>query len=343
MRQLKYNQAQFAILNLVSELNIKVGERLPPERQLIKSLDCSTITMRSALAKMKSLGIIEGKRGSGNFLLKKIDNNIFIGKILRVSIYKENENTPGISTARPQHYLAKQGIGMTGISVHRFDRDLITAARDCMGIILSGWLTEEFLEQIKTLNLPVIICGNTELKTDLPCISLDFKTSAYRLTKIFIEAGCRKIAVFTGTEDYVPGHQQRRGYIKAMSEAGLPYEPYIAPPSKHFRGYERISEFMRQQHCNVDAIIMEHLTLEDFICWCWGNDYPEKPKIGIVQTSIYKGYHQSPDIMWACFTDAETICAKKLSDYIIYGKTMRSQTLAPFIHGIDDNNIDFVN
>jgi hypothetical protein len=343
MRQLKYNQAQFAILNLVSELNIKVGERLPPERQLIKSLDCSTITMRNALAKMKDLGIIKCKHGKGNFLLKKIGNNTSIGKILRVSLYKENENPPGSTSARPQRYLAKQGIGMTSISVHRFDRELITAAQDCMGIILSGWLTEDFLEQIKTLNLPVIICGNTELKTDLPCISADFKTSAYRLTKIFIEAGCRKIAIFTGTEDYVPGHEQRRGYIKAMSEAGLPYEPYIAPPSKRFRGYERISGFMRQHHCNVDAIIMEQFALEDFICWCWENDYPEKPKIGIVQTSVYRGYHQSPNIMWACFEDAETISAKILSDYIIHGKTMKSQTLAPCIHGIDDDNVDFVN
>jgi hypothetical protein len=340
MKQLKYNQAQFAILSLISELNIKVGECLPPERQLITRLACSTVTMHNALAKMKSLGIIESKHGKGNFLLKEIGNDTFIGKILRVSLYKENENPPGNKSARPQRYLAKHGIGMTSISVHRFDRELINAAQDCMGIILSGWLSENFLDKIKALNLPIIICGNTELNTDLPCVSLDFEASAYRLTKIFIEAGCSKIAIFTGTEDYVPGHEQRRGYIKAMSEAKL---PHIALSCKRFCIYERISEFMQHHYWEADAIIVEQPVFEDFICWCWENDYPKKPKIGIMHTGEYKSYHQSPNIIWVKFPDAEVASAKIMVEHIIHDKVMKSQTLKPFIHGLDDDSIDFIN
>ena len=58
-RQLKYNSARLAIMKYIAETGIQVGDRLPPERKLVKRLSCSAITMRHALADMESVGLTD--------------------------------------------------------------------------------------------------------------------------------------------------------------------------------------------------------------------------------------------------------------------------------------------
>ncbi len=342
-KQLKYNQARLAILNLIAESNLKSGERLPPERQLVESLNCSSITMRRALADLEADGLIERKHGLGNYLTRNIDNGTFNSKILYISVRRKNENEPGLALDRTRRYLAGRGIGLHYIASYDFGLEVIQAAKDCIGIILQGWLTAEFLEQTKILKLPAIINGHVSVPTDIPCVTIDSEAAAYRLTRHFIGSGLRNIAIFNGHENYYPGILQCEGYTRAMREAGLEYQHLITPHAQRFFIYDQIAEFMQKHYGKIDAALMEHGTLSQFVTWCWENDYPDKPGIGIYQPpSDYRGYRQGKKLIWADFPLDRPLAAEMLLNHILTSTPMESLKIQPVLHGIDDNLTDFI-
>ncbi len=343
LKQLKYNQARMAILNMIAENDFVVGDKLPPERQLVDSLNCSSITMRHALASLEDEGIIEKRHGLGNYLTKDIRNDVFADKVLFISVIQQDEDAPGSGVDRIRRYLTSRGIGMTYLAVSDCGREVVEAARGCIGIILQGWLTDEFIDKVKMLKLPMIVSGNNELKTDVPRVTLDMVDVSYRLTREFIKAGLTRIAILGGVDEYSPANEQLQGYIKAMSEAGLPYKDYIAPTAGRFATYQQIDSFMRRHHGEVDALLMECTALDIFFSWYWENDYPGKPKIGILQMrEDYRGYHVTRSIYWGHFENLEIVAARLLLDSILNDKPVQSCVLKAVIHGVDDNLTDFV-
>src|SRR5258707_8170434 len=56
------------ILDLVRTGNLRAGDRLPSERQLIDILDISRPSLREALRALSMLGVIESRHGGGAFV-----------------------------------------------------------------------------------------------------------------------------------------------------------------------------------------------------------------------------------------------------------------------------------
>lgn len=66
-RQLKYDQARLAVLNVIAEDRLRPGDKLAPERQLISRMNCSMITLRKALESLEREGMLERSVGRGTF------------------------------------------------------------------------------------------------------------------------------------------------------------------------------------------------------------------------------------------------------------------------------------
>lgn len=68
------------VLEYIKELiisgNLSVGDKLPTERKLSETLSLSRNTIRDAIRIMGSMGFIESRQGSGNYLSNKISGNI---------------------------------------------------------------------------------------------------------------------------------------------------------------------------------------------------------------------------------------------------------------------------
>lgn len=341
LKQLKYNKARLAIMNFIAQSGLKVGEKLPSERDLVNQLSCSSITMRHALADLESDGLIERRHGSGTYLSREIRNEVFRCNILLVFVYrKEEEDLPGWGMDRLRRYLADRGIGLSYVAVTEFGLEVLNAAKDCIGIITGGWLTPELIAQLKTLNLPMIIQGNTTMTTDVPSVSLDIEQAAYRLTCIMAENGRRNIALFRGPDDYAPALESERGYRKAIQEKQLP--ELIMKVNVRFTYNERIEAFM-DGHPEVDAILMEHAHLSDFIAWCWRTDYKEKPAIGFLSKELdHKKYRQSDNFLWTVYENISVKTGQVLLDHIVYGKQLKSLRIPPFIPSVDNQENYFI-
>jgi len=64
-----------ALTRYVAQSGMQIGERLPPERVLAEQLAVSRNTVREALKRWETLGIIVRRKGSGTFLQAEVTSN----------------------------------------------------------------------------------------------------------------------------------------------------------------------------------------------------------------------------------------------------------------------------
>lgn len=69
----KYIQISELIVRDIAAGRLMDGERLPPERDMAKSLGTSVGTLRKALADLQEKGVLERKQGSGNYIKSQSD------------------------------------------------------------------------------------------------------------------------------------------------------------------------------------------------------------------------------------------------------------------------------
>jgi LacI family transcriptional regulator len=107
------------------------------------------------------------------------------------------------------------------------------------GLILLGQMSEDYLTMIhKRAGCAVFLDFYSDLEGS-DCIASNNFLASYKLTKLLIDQGHRKIA-FLGASSVTTSTLDRyMGFCKAMIEKGLPYDEGI--PGQDSRGYSNIS------------------------------------------------------------------------------------------------------
>ena len=89
---------------------LNIGDKLPTERHLSETLALSRNTVRDAIRIMSSMGLVESRQGSGNYLSNKISRNIsatvdFIAAIRAVQLSGDKSNSARYCAGMlPQHF-----------------------------------------------------------------------------------------------------------------------------------------------------------------------------------------------------------------------------------------------
>ena len=68
------------LIRYIAEKGLTAGDRLPPERELVRMVGASRLPLREALCVLKGLGIIESRHGKGVFV-KPIDLGAVFGML----------------------------------------------------------------------------------------------------------------------------------------------------------------------------------------------------------------------------------------------------------------------
>lgn len=80
---------------------------------------------------------------------------------------------------------------------------------------------------------PIVMC--CEYPEDHSCsyVSIDDETASYRAVNYLISTGCRKIGFVNCSLKYKYARHRREGYLKALADAGLEFNPewYVTVPS----------------------------------------------------------------------------------------------------------------
>src|SRR6478735_947581 len=65
-------QVTDALAEYVQSAQLRAGDRLPAERELMAALMVGRSTIREAIRHFQALGVIETRKGSGTYLLKPV-------------------------------------------------------------------------------------------------------------------------------------------------------------------------------------------------------------------------------------------------------------------------------
>lgn len=90
------------------------------------------------------------------------------------------------------------------------------------GIITTSIVTTAVLQQLQEA-VPIVQCSeyNSELN-DISYVGIDDTDVAYQATKLFISKGFSNIAYFSMPLNHQFAVRRKRGYLRAMAEAGIP-------------------------------------------------------------------------------------------------------------------------
>lgn len=67
-------QVTGALSDYIDRANLKTGDRLPAERELMSALAVGRSTIREVIRHFQALGVMETRKGSGTYLLKPVTN-----------------------------------------------------------------------------------------------------------------------------------------------------------------------------------------------------------------------------------------------------------------------------
>ena len=71
-RRLQYQDIMFSLLGLIGKLDLKIGDKLPSQRDLCRQFGQSMITIRRAIQELESDGILRSEAGKGVYVEKEI-------------------------------------------------------------------------------------------------------------------------------------------------------------------------------------------------------------------------------------------------------------------------------
>ncbi len=214
---------------------IQPGEKLPSENQFTVQYSLSRHTVRKALSLLEQEGYIEACHGKGTFCSEKMRHMKKSRNIAVVTTYISDYIFPRLIQGI-DNVLSEQGYSIilknTGNSRQKEAKCLEELLqKDIDGLIIEPSKSQlscrhpGLYENLEKYQIPYIFIQGiyTEMK-DKPHILMDDARGGYLVTKYLLEQGHRRITGFFKADD-IQGIQRHKGYVRALQEAGIPYDP----------------------------------------------------------------------------------------------------------------------
>ena len=134
--------------------------------------------------------------------------------------------------------------------------DRIIAARQADAIVLDYTAPQDpRIALLQNANMPFVTYGRTALATQHAYVDIDNEDACWQGTKAMIAAGHRRIALLDGANHLTYVQQRVQGYRRALSEAGITFDPalvsHFEPDAQAARS--RASELVKAT--DVDAMV----------------------------------------------------------------------------------------
>lgn len=214
---------------------IKPGERIPSENELSANYAVSRHTVRKALSILENEGFVVAEHGRGTFCMGRIKQNTKSNNIAVITTYISDYIFPrliqGIDSV-----LTKEGYSIILKNTGNLQKmeaksleDILTKNVD--GLIIEPSRSEVYCKHynlyrmLDDLEIPyVFVQGIYPQFMNKPHILMDDVEGGYLLARYLIELGHKDIIGIFKVDDY-QGKARHKGYVKALQEAGIPYDP----------------------------------------------------------------------------------------------------------------------
>ena len=226
---------------------LRPGDKLPSENELSASRHVSRHTVRKALSILAQEGFIEAEHGRGTFVSRKIRRGKSPSLPFGGMDYRGSGNIAVITTYLADYIFPRliQGIdsvltaegysiilkntGNSRVKESRCLEEILE--KDIDGLIVEPSKSEilcanmALYEKLDFYQIPyVFIQGYYAQMKNKPHILMDDCMGGYLVTNYLIELGHRRILGIFKADDS-QGRERHKGYVKALFEAGYPYDP----------------------------------------------------------------------------------------------------------------------
>lgn len=256
----KYYIVMESLKNDITNGKIKPGDKISSENELSKEFQVSRHTVRKALSILENEGLLEATHGLGTFCTERLRNNVSSKNIAVVTTYISDYIFPrliqGMDTVLTDngYSIILKNTGNSQKNEAKALEDILTKNID--GLIIEPSKSEIYCrhmhlyETFERLGIPYIfIQGTYPQMKDRPNIIMDDVQGAYLLTKYLIELGHKNIVGIFKIDDS-QGTARHKGYIQALNEAGIQYNP------------DQVITFHTEDRAKKPAAMMEQFVIE---------------------------------------------------------------------------------
>lgn len=214
---------------------IKPGEKLPSENELAAEHHISRHTVRKALDILNQEGYIHAVHGKGTFCSERMGHMRQSHNIGVITTYISDYIFPRLIQGMDKVFSAN-GYSIilknTGNS-RQMERICLEdiLKKDIDGLIIEPSKSEllckhtSLYEKMDSFGIPyVFIQGVYEQMAERPHILMDDCQGGYLVTKYLLSLGHRSLLGIFKADDR-QGRERHKGYVKALQEAGILYDP----------------------------------------------------------------------------------------------------------------------
>lgn len=115
-------------------------------------------------------------------------------------------------------------------------------------ILVSIEINDKALDIVEKNKYPVVLLERHVSGSNIPSISIDNQSGAFKAVKYLIELGHRDIVFINGPTTTVPGMMRLKGYIEALSKYNLPFNKDLYREGEFdiSNGYKGIIEILKK-------------------------------------------------------------------------------------------------
>ncbi|MDD2971577.1 MAG: GntR family transcriptional regulator [Lachnospiraceae bacterium] len=249
---------------------IKPGDKIPSENELSASFSVSRHTVRKALSILENEGLLEATHGLGTFCTERHRNSKSSKNIAVVTTYISDYIFPRLIQGM-DNVLTENGYSIILKNTGNSQKNEAKALEDILtknvdGIIIEPSKSEIYCrhthlyELFDKLQIPYIfIQGTYPQMKDRANIIMDDVQGGYLLTKYLLELGHRKIVGIFKIDDS-QGTARHKGYIKALTENGVSYDPDLVIT---FHTEDRA----KKPAAMIEQFVKEHRQMDAIVCY----------------------------------------------------------------------------
>lgn len=267
-QKLKYFNLAEDLKRMILEGSIQAGEKLPSENELAERYQISRHTVRKALSILTNEGYIYAEHGKGTFCSELVRHTKTSRNIAVVTTYlsdyifpKVVQGIDSVLTEKGYSIILKNTRNSRKAEAKCLEELL---QKDIEGLIIEPSKSEIFCkhismyERLEQFGIPyVFIQGCFEQMKEKPQVRMDDCKGGYMITKYLISLGHREILGVFKADD-TQGRERHRGYVQALQEAGILYNPdniiWFHTEDRALKPFAALQALVRQKR-KFDAVV----------------------------------------------------------------------------------------
>ena len=285
-RILKYNEAKLKIARMISDRNLKVGDRLPSERELAKQLGVSIISIRRAFEELKDAGILERRQGVGSFFTGNVTHSVYSSKLGVISI-RDPRFPAGEDVMALRESLHKYGAEYQVFNVNEdVDMSIASDLATCDRFIVSGFVNLPWLDFLFSQGKPLVEIGTSEHNRKVCSVKFDWETAFDRAVSRLAAAGRKRLGLLLIHPSAANcSYERSRIFLRKLSEYGLSGSEEVVRFIIPECALAHIDDYMRTYGRGLDALLIDYHV---FNLWSFSalmNGFSTKQELVVLQTT----------------------------------------------------------